>query len=51
MAALGADMQIRFQIGAVENRFARRTLDPEAFRHGFTRSGIGALDPRGQQFF
>ena len=45
IAALGADLKIRFQIGRVQHRLARRALAPQAFRQGVTtRRGVVAVD-------
>jgi hypothetical protein len=50
MVALGANMQIGLDVVAVQNRFARRALDPQPFRNAFTALRIGLLDFRRQQF-
>src|SRR5690606_9689613 len=49
MAALGADMQVALQLGAVEHRIAGRALAPQALGHG-THAALG-LDARGNDLF
>src|SRR6185295_18004928 len=50
VAALGADVQVLLEVGAVEHCVARRALGPQAFRDGLARAAGRALDLRRQEF-
>src|SRR5581483_2272729 len=49
VAALGANVQVLFQVGAVEHRVAGLTLGPQALGHGLALRAGGALDLGRQQ--
>ena len=48
MAALGAHVDIPFELRPIQHRIAGRTFDPQPFRHG-ARATLG-LDSRGHDF-
>src|SRR5215208_1814837 len=50
MAALGADVEVLLEIGAVQDRVASRALGPQPLRHRLARGTAGALDLRRQKF-
>ena len=47
VAARGANVEILFEIGAVQHRFAGRALGPETFGHGLAVGGARPLYARG----
>ena len=49
MAALGADMQVALQFGAIQHGIAGRALDPQPFRNG--AHAAFRLDPRRDDLF
>ena len=51
VVAFRTDMDIRLQVGTVQNCFARRAFDPQAFGDGFAGCRVGPLDAGGKQFF
>jgi hypothetical protein len=50
VTTLGADLQILFEIGGVEHRFARRALVPQALGHRAAGLAGITLDLGRQQF-
>ena len=50
MVALRANMQIGLDVVAIQHGFARRALDPQAFRNALAAFRIGLFDFRRQQF-